>query len=114
MMLPVAFERLIASEGIGIVDRALVGLGQDMTHQFLSAHRLHQLGIDPPLPPQKTEYQAFPGNSTPLPLALVSIIEEVGPASSISPLSLARGFGDVIENFPQALVDARERLDVYR
>src|SRR3989344_1540827 len=64
VMLPEAVERVVASEGIRVVHRALSGMLSDMRHQFLSRHLLHYFGVHPAVALQKAQYNAFSGCST--------------------------------------------------
>ena len=111
MMLPLAFEGLIAAKGIGVVDRALAGLGPDMAHQFLGTHRFDDLGIAPPIPLQQAEYDAFarrpPASLTLTPAAEVGLVQ-LDLALELAALQL----GDVVQHLAQALVDTGDHLDV--
>jgi hypothetical protein len=68
-MFSVSLQRLIPTKCIGAVDRSLAGMRLDMSHERLCRDRLHDLGVDPSIPLQQAEYDAFASRSTtPLPL----------------------------------------------
>src|SRR5450759_525151 len=60
-----SLQRLISTKRIGVVDRSLVGMRLDMSHERLCRNRLHNLGVDPSIPLQQAEYDAFTSCATP-------------------------------------------------
>ena len=90
-MLTKALQRLIASKGIRIVNRALAGMVLDMGHEGPRRDRLHYLALvsraDPAALLQQAKNDAFASRtSASLPLTSAP---KVGPSISISPESLA-------------------------
>jgi len=59
VVLAIALEGVVAPELVGVVDRALAGLPADDVHEHLLGDRVHHLGIHPPIPLQKPEYDTF-------------------------------------------------------
>jgi hypothetical protein len=64
MVFAESLERPISAEGIGVVDRSLLGAGLDMVHEGLGRHGFDHLGIDPAFPLQQTENDTFAGGTT--------------------------------------------------
>ncbi len=111
MMLPITPQRLVASKGIGVVDRALAGVGLDMTHQFLRRDRLGGFRIDLPIALQEPENHAFPSGPTAAPA--FSATAEVGLVQfNLTLQSPGFELGQVKERLAQPLVDAGDDLDV--
>ena len=63
-MLTKALQRLIASKGIRIVDRALAGMVLDMGQKGLRRDRLHYLRIDPAIALQKAKNDTLASRTT--------------------------------------------------
>jgi len=106
-----ALQRLIASKGIGKVNRALAGVVLDMGYQSPRRDRLYHLVMDPTKAPQKAKDDAFATRtSSPLPLtsaAKVGLIE----------LNLTRELGvfqfcDMKEHHPQFLIHPSNSLGI--
>src|SRR3990172_10838781 len=97
MVFPVTLERLITSEGIGVVDRALAGLGLNMMHQFLRGDTLHHVGVDPSIPLQQAEYDTFARRS-PASLALASTAKVSLVEFDLPPELAALQLPDVVED----------------
>ena len=111
MVLAPAFQRVVAPEGVGVVDRALPRVLPDVSHQFIGGHPFHDFGVDPAIALQKAEYNAFPGGSSPA-LALAPAAE-VGLVNFNLAFQLARlKLGHVVDRLAQALVHAAHRLIV--
>ena len=102
-MLTKALQRLIASKGIRIVNRALAGIVLDMGHEGPRRDRLHYLGIDPAVPLQQAKTDAFASSTTaslPLPCT---------PKVGLIHLNLTRElsafqFCSMKEHHPQSLI----------
>ena len=63
-MFTISLQRLIPAKRIGVVDRSLAGMRLDMRHQGLGRDRLHDLGVNPAIPLQQAEYDAFAARAT--------------------------------------------------
>lgn len=59
IMFPITLQRLVASEGIGVINRSLAGARTNVCHEGFSGHILNHLSVDPPVTLQKPENNAF-------------------------------------------------------
>ncbi len=64
MVLAPAFQRIIAMESIRVVHRPFSGMCDNMHHQFLGCHLLHDFGVHPSIPFQKAQNNAFSDRSS--------------------------------------------------
>lgn len=109
VMLPQAFERIVARKGIRVVDRPLSRFLSDDLHQFESTHMLHHPRIDPSIALQQAK------NDT-LPLGTPSALSFASPAKirliqfDLSRQSLAFQFRYVVNGFSQLLVGTGHAL----
>lgn len=67
VMFAVALKRLIASEGVGLIDRALASARADVAHELLRGDGFDYLGIGPSVVLEEAKDDAFSGCLTPLP-----------------------------------------------
>src|SRR3989338_11204105 len=109
MVLTPAFEGVVASEGVGVIDRALAGVLSDVSHEFIRRDPLHDLGVNPAVSFQQAQHHALT-LSLPAPLAFAPT-SEVGVvnfnlAFKFAPFQLCH----VVNGFSQALVDAGNGL----
>ncbi len=110
-MLTKALQGLIASKGIGKVNRALAGMVLDMGHEGPRRDRLHYLGVDPAVPLQKAKDDAFASSaSASLPLSST-------PKVGLIELNLARElsafqFSGMKEHHPQSLIHPGNSLGI--
>src|SRR3989344_7266719 len=104
-----ALERIVASKGIGVIDRSLSGVLPDMSHQFIGRNPFHYFGVDPAVALQKAQNNAFPGCTSAAfafpPAAEVGIVN-LDLALQFSRFKL----GHMVGRFTQALVDAGNGL----
>lgn len=106
-MLTKALQRLMASKGIGKVNRALAGTVLDMVHQSPRRDGLYHLGIAP----QKAKDDAFASRtSSPLP-------QTSAAKTGLIELNLTRELGafqfcDMKEHHPQFLINASNSLGI--
>ena len=111
MVLPESLQRIVASEGVGVVDRSLPRLLSDNGHKFLFGHMLHNPRIDPSVAFQKAEYNTF--TSSPSSALSFSLAAEVALVHFNLTIQLtAFKLGDMIDRFAKTLVDSRDRLIV--
>ena len=109
MVLTNPFQGVIASKGVGVIDRSFPGMLSDMSHQFISSHLLYNLGIYPAITLQKPKYNAFTSCASSA-LALASAAE-VGLVNLNLTLKLAGlKLGYMVDRFTQTLVDAGNYL----
>jgi len=106
-----ALQRLMASKGIGKVNRALACMALDMGHLSPRQVRLYRLGIDPAIAPKKVKDDAF-ASRTSSPLHLTSAAK-VG----LIELNLTRELGafqfcDMKEHHPQFLMHPSNSLGI--
>jgi len=47
MMLPQPFQGIVASEGVGVVDRTFSSMLPHMRHEFIGSNQLHDFGVHP-------------------------------------------------------------------
>ena len=111
-MLPIAFQGLIPSKGISVLDRSFADFGLDMPHQFISTHGLDDFGVDAVFPLQKPQYYTFSGSGSAI-FALaaypkVSFIQFVF-AFKFAPFQ----FGQMVQCLPQSLIDTDNHFDIY-
>ena len=109
MMFAPALQGTVAAESVRVVNRPFSGMLPDMSHEFIGRHLLHDLGVNPPIPLQKAQNNAFPGSAASAP-ALSS-----APEIALVYLNLALQFAGLqlrhmIDRFAQTLVDAGHRL----
>ena len=104
-------KRPIPAEGVGVVDRSLLGAGFDVAHELFSRHGFDDLGIDPSFALQQTENDAFAGSAT--------TTLTFAPATEIRLIqfdlafeSTALQFTQVKQGFAQPLVDASDDFDI--
>ena len=64
MVLAPVLERVVAAEGVGVVDQPLPRVPSDMRHQLVSRHSFHNFSVYPPIPLQKPENNAFSGRTS--------------------------------------------------
>lgn len=64
-MFAVALQGVVAPELIGVVDRAFPGFPTDDVHEDLLGDNIHDLRVDPSIPFQEPENDAFAGSSSP-------------------------------------------------
>ena len=109
MMLAQTFQRIVASERIGVVDRALPGFLPNDGHQLLFGHMLHHPRVYLPIALQKAKNNVLAGRSSsalPLTSAAKVTLVHFNLAVQFAALKL----GHVIDCFAQMLVDARDSL----
>lgn len=112
MVLAEPVQRVVAAEGIGVINRPFSGMLSDMGHEFVSRYPLNHLRIYPAIPLQKPKYNAFACRA-PSTLALASAAE-VGLVNLNLAFELARfQFRHMINRFAQALVHSGDRLVVH-
>jgi hypothetical protein len=110
-MLTKALQRLMASKGIGKVNRALAGTILDMGHQSRRRDGLYPLGIDYAKAPQKAKDDAFASRtSSPLP-------QTSAAKTGLIELNLTRELGafqfcDMKVHHPQFLINASNSLGI--
>jgi len=103
------FKGVVASEGVGVVHRALPGMLLDVRHKLLGRYPLHNLGVYLAVAFQKAQNNAFPSRtSSPLTLAPAA---KIGVVNLNLTLKLA-GFKlrDMVDRLAQVLVDTGNRL----
>ncbi len=110
-MLTKALQRLIASKGVRIVNRALAGMVLDMGQKGLSRDRLHHLGVDPAVPLQKVKDDAFASRTS------VSLPLPCTPKVGLIHLNLTRKLGAfefcrMKEHHPQSLIHPGNGLGI--
>jgi hypothetical protein len=110
-MLTKALQRLMASKGIGKVNRALAGTILDMGHQSRRRDGLYPLGIDYAKAPQKAKDDAFASRtSSPVP-------QTSAAKTGLIELNLTRELGafqfcDMKVHHPQFLINASNSLGI--
>ena len=109
VVFPPALQRIVTAEGICVIDRPFSGMLSDMTHQLVSGHLFHHLGVHPPVALQKAEDNAFPRSA--------SSSFTLAPAAEVRlinlnlALELARfQFSHMVDRLAQALIDAGHHL----
>ena len=111
MVLAPALERVVAAEGVRVVDRPLAGMGPYVRHQLIGRHPFHHLGIHPAIALQKAENNALSGSASSAlafpPAAEVRLIN-LDFALQLFGLQL----GHMVDRLTQTLVDAAHRLVV--
>lgn len=111
-MFTVSLQRLISTKRIGVIDRSLAGMRLDMSHERFCRDRLINLGINPSIPLQQAEYDAFSSRTTTaLPLADSTKVRLVqfDLAGQLSALQL----GNMEQRLAQPLIDSRNSLGIY-
>jgi len=111
MMFPQTLQRIVALESVGIVDRPLSCLLTDDGHEVVGGNPFHDPGVNPPVPLQEAEDDAFAfGSATALPLPPSSEIRLVhlDLPREFRPLKLR----NVIKGKAQFLVNPGDRLVV--
>jgi len=109
MMLAPALEGIVASEGVRVVDRPLSGALADMSHQFIGCHPFHDFGVDPSVPLQKAQNNAFTSSAASAP-AFPSAAEIALVYLNLT-LEFARfKLRDMVDRLTQTLVDAGHHL----
>lgn len=109
VMLAPALQGVVASEGVRVVYRPLSGMLSDMGHQFISRNLLHHLGVNPSIPLQKAEYDAFTRSaSAALALSLAAKIALV--YLNLTLQSAGFQLRHMIDGLAQVLVDAGHHL----
>jgi hypothetical protein len=103
------FERVVAPEGVSIVDRAFSRVLLDVDHKFVGRHLFNNFGIHLTISLKKAKNNAFSGRST-APPAFPS-------ASKIRLVQFYLTFqfatlklGHMVDRFTQALIDAGHTL----
>ena len=109
MVLAPALQGIVASEGVRVIHRSLSGALSDMGHQFISRHLLHDLGVDPSIPLQKAQNNAFPRGS-PATLAFPSTTEISLVYLNLALESACFQLCYMIDRLAQTLVDAGHHL----
>lgn len=106
------FERIIASECIGVVYRSFSGMRANVGHKFISSHLLHNLGVYSPVALQKAKNNAF-SCCSPSALAFAPAAE-VGLVNFNFSLQFASfKLDNMIDGFAQMLIHAANRLVVH-
>jgi len=104
-------QRVVASEGVDVVDRALSRFLPNDSHEFLLGHMLHDPCVDLAIPLQKPKNNVFTGCSTSA-LAFASAAKialvHLDLAAQFATLKL----GHMVDRFSEFLIDARNRLVV--
>ena len=109
MVLPQTFQRIIASERVGIVDRSLLRFLPDNRHQLFLGDVLDNPCINPPIAFQKAKYHAFASCATsPLSFASAAKVGLVNFNLSVQFFSFKPR--NVIDRFSKTLVDSRGSL----
>ena len=111
MVLAQPFERVVTSEGVGIVDRPLSGFLSYDGHELFFGYMLHDPCIDLAIAFQKAKYNVFAGG-TPSALALAPAAKVAFIHLYIAIQSATFKLGDMVDRFAQTLVDTRDRLVV--
>ena len=111
MVFAESLERPIPAEGIGVVNRSLLGAGFDVAHELLSRHGFDHLGIDPAFALQQTENDTFPGSTTTT-LAFAPATEirliQFDLTFESTPFQLTQ----VKQSLAQSLVDTSDDFDI--
>lgn len=111
VMLAQPLERVVASEGIGIVDRAFASLLPYDRHQFVFRYMLNHPRVDPAIPLEKAEDNGFsPRSATSLSFAPATKVRLVH--LDVTRKFFALKFGDMVDRFTEFLVHARDCLVV--
>lgn len=110
-VLPEPLQRVVAPEGIGIVDRPFSGFLSDDGHKLLLGHMLHNSRIDLAVALQEAKYNVFTGCTAPA-LALASAAKVGLIQLHLTVQFAALKLCHMVDRFAQALVDARDRLVV--
>ena len=109
MMLSQALQRVVASEGIGVVNRTLPRFLSDNRHKLIGRHMLHNPRVYLPIPFQKPKYDVFALGPTSA-LALASAAEVAFVHFDLAVQSAALKLGYVVDRFTETLIDAGDRL----
>ena len=111
MMFAQPFQGVVASERVGVVDAALPRLLADDRHQFFLAHMLHYPRIHLAVALQEAKNDVFAGCAPSAfafaPAAKVALIH-----LHVAIQSAAFKLGNMVDRFPEFLVDAGNRLVV--
>ncbi len=111
VVFPQSFERVVALEGISVVDRSFSRVRFNVGHEFVSGDLLHDLGVDQSIPLKKAENNAFTGRATATlafsPAAKICLIN-LNFAFQLATLE----FCHMVDRFTQPLVDAGHTLVV--
>lgn len=111
MVFTESLERPIATEGIGVVDRPLLGAGFDVPHKLFSRHGFDHFGIDPSFSLQQTENDAFAGSTTTT-LAFAAATKIRLIQFDLAFESTALQLTQVKQGFAQSLVDTSDDFDI--
>ena len=109
MMFAQTFKRVVASEGVGIVDRTLSSFLSDDSHEFFFGDMLHNPRVYLAIALQEAKYDVFAGcASTALAFPPAAKIALVHLDLTIQFASFK--FGNMVNCFSQLLIDAGDRL----
>ena len=107
-----ALEGVVASEGVGVVDRTFSRMVPDMGHEFVGCDPFHHFGVDSSVPLQEPEYDAFSRGAPSPPFPFPSATE-VGLVHLNLPLQFpGLQFGHMVDGLPQLVVHPGHRLVV--
>ena len=105
------FQRIVAPEGVSIIHRALAGLFPDDGHKLFFGHMLHHSRIYLAIALQQAKNNVFTGCASSA-RALASAAKVALVHFHFAVQLTALKFSDMIDRFPQALVDTRNGLVV--
>ncbi len=106
-----AVQRVVASEGVRVVDRPFSRFLSDNCHEFLFGYMLHNSRVHLAVALQKAKYNVFTGcTSSALTLASATKVALVHLNLTIQLTSLK--LGNVVQRFSESLIHTRNRLVV--
>jgi len=109
VMLPQAFQRVVASKRVGVVDGTLPRFLPDNSHQFLGGDSFNHARIDLAITLQEPEYNVFSCRA-PSALALPPAAEVALIHLDFTRQTFSLKFRNVVDRLSESLVHARNRL----
>jgi hypothetical protein len=103
------FKRIIATKGIGVVDRAFLGFLPDDTHKLIGRDSFNHSGVNLAITLQEAKNNVFPSRSSST-LALTSAAKVALVHLHLTFETATFKLGYVIDRFTQSLVDASDSL----
>ncbi len=110
-MLPQPLQGVVASEGVGVVDRSLPGFLADDRHQLFFGNVLHYARIDLAIALQEAKDNVFAGSATSAP-ALASAAKVAFIHLHLAVQFAALKLRHVVDRFAEMLIDAGDGLIV--